>query len=350
MFMNSSQRSRHHFGEDLRYCFLYKPDMELSIVITLLNEEDNIEPLFDAIRRSLKGYNYELILVDDGSTDSTVRHIKKLADYRTKLISLNRNYGQTAAMTAGIDLAKGNFIVTMDGDLQNDPADIPAMLYKLKMEDWDVVAGTRANRRDGMLLRKIPSKIANRLIRNLTGVHIHDYGCTLKVFKRDIAKNLGLYGELHRFIPILAVLEGGKITDMNVTHHPRIHGKSKYGLGRTLKVMSDLLLMIFFQKYFRRPIHLFGPVGIVSFLLGCAINAYLLVEKIMGHDIWGRPILILGVSLVLAGIQFLTFGLIAELIMRTYYESQQKKTYNVREVFTGPKPSPPVEEEEFAVV
>src|SRR5690349_5891437 len=185
MFMNSSQRTGHQFSDDLRYCFLYRPDMELSIVITLLNEEDNIEPLFDAIRRSLKGYNYELILVDDGSTDSTVRHIKKLADYRTKLISLNRNYGQTAAMTAGIDLAKGNFIVTMDGDLQNDPADIPAMLYKLKMEDWDVVAGTRANRRDGMLLRKIPSKIANRLIRNLTGVHIHDYGCTLKVFKRD---------------------------------------------------------------------------------------------------------------------------------------------------------------------
>lgn len=319
--------------------------MELSVVITLLNEEDNIKPLFDTLRRNLQGHDYEVILVDDGSTDATVRRIKNLADRRTKLISLNRNYGQTAAMTAGIDLAKGDYIVTMDGDLQNDPADIPAMLDKLRTEDWDVVAGTRADRRDGILLRKIPSKIANRLIRSLTGVNIHDYGCTLKVFKRDIAKHLGLYGELHRFIPILAVMEGGKITDMNVRHHPRVHGRSKYGLGRTLKVMSDLLLMIFFQKYFRRPIHLFGPIGIVSFLAGCAINLYLLVKKIMGYDIWGRPILILGVSLVLAGIQFLTFGLIAELIMRTYYESQKKKTYNVREVFTGPLTSSTVEDE-----
>jgi glycosyltransferase involved in cell wall biosynthesis len=318
--------------------------MEISLIITLLNEEDNIKPLLESIRHSLKGYDYEVILVDDGSRDATVNNIKRFADHRTKLIVLNRNYGQTAAMSAGIDAAQGTYIVTMDGDLQNDPADIPAMLYKLKEEDWDVVAGTRAQRKDGMLLRKLPSKIANRMIRGLTGVHIHDYGCTLKVFRRDIAKHLGLYGELHRFIPILAVLQGGKITDMNVHHHPRIHGKSKYGIGRTLKVMSDLLLMIFFQKYFRRPIHLFGPIGIISFLLGCAINVYLLLQKLMGHDIWGRPILILGGVLVLGGIQFLTFGLIAELIMRTYYESQNKKTYNIREVFTGPSVSRLMEE------
>ncbi|HEY9044836.1 MAG TPA: glycosyltransferase family 2 protein [Ohtaekwangia sp.] len=323
--------------------------MELSVVITLLNEEDNIEPLFANIRKALAHYDYELILVDDGSTDSTAARIKQLADYRIKLISFNRNYGQTAAMAAGIDHAQGEYIVTMDGDLQNDPSDIPAMLMKLKEEGWDVVAGNRKNRQDGMLWRKIPSRIANRMIRNLTGVFIRDYGCTLKIFKRDIAQRLGLYGELHRFIPILAVLQGGKITDMDVKHHARIHGKSKYGIGRTLKVMSDLMLMVFFQKYFRRPIHLFGPIGIISFLIGCAINFYLLVLKIMGQDIWGRPILILGASLVMAGIQFLTFGLIAELIMRTYYESQNKKTYNVREVFTVPKPADLVLDKEVAV-
>jgi glycosyltransferase involved in cell wall biosynthesis len=309
--------------------------MELSVIITLLNEEDNIAPLFDSVRKALVNYEYELILVDDGSTDATVAKIKALADHRTRLISFNRNYGQTAAMAAGIDHAHGDYIVTMDGDLQNDPSDIPAMLMKLKEENWDVVAGNRKNRKDGMLWRKIPSRIANRMIRNLTGVFIRDYGCTLKVFRRDIALRLGLYGELHRFIPILAVLQGGKITDMDVKHHARIHGKSKYGIGRTLKVASDLMLMVFFQKYFRRPIHLFGPIGIVSFMIGFVINFYMLVLKIMGQDIWGRPLLILGVSLVLAGIQFLTFGLIAELIMRTYYESQNKKTYNVREVFRG---------------
>lgn len=313
--------------------------MELSIVITLFNEEENVQPLLDNIRSTLIGYDYELILVDDGSTDNTVQRVRSLLDPLSKLVCLNRNYGQTAAMAAGIDIAQGKFIVTMDGDLQNDPSDIPAMLFKIKSENWDVVAGNRKNRKDQMFLRKIPSKIANRMIRNLTGVFIHDYGCTLKIFRTEIAKKLGLYGELHRFIPILAVMQGGRITEMDVKHHPRIYGKSKYGLGRTLKVMSDLVLMVFFQKYFRRPIHLFGPIGIISFLIGSLVSFYLLVLKIMGHDIWGRPILILGISLVLAGIQFLTFGLIAELMMRTYYESQNKKTYNIREIFTA---SPPV--------
>jgi glycosyltransferase involved in cell wall biosynthesis len=312
--------------------------MELSLVITLLNEEDNIQPLLNKIRACLTGYAYEIILVDDGSTDGTVRKIKSLADSQTKLIQLNRNYGQTAAMAAGIDLATGDYIATMDGDMQNDPADIPAMLQKLELEGWDIIAGNRKNRKDGMLLRKIPSRIANRLIRNLTGVCIHDYGCTLKVFTKDIAKRLGLYGELHRFIPILAVMQGGRIAEMDVAHHPRLHGKSKYGLGRTLKVISDLMLMVFFQKYLRRPIHLFGPIGIISFLIGCAINGYLLMLKIIGQDIWGRPVLILGASLVLAGIQFLTFGLIAELIMRTYFESQNRKTYVVKEIFIGKRP------------
>jgi len=307
--------------------------MELSVVITLLNEEENIQPLLKKVGDALVNYEYELILVDDGSTDGTVREIKKYADAHVKLVILRRNYGQTAAMAAGIDHASGKYIATLDGDLQNDPADIPFMLDKLKQEEWDVIAGNRKNRKDGMFLRKIPSSIANRIIRRSTGVYIHDYGCTLKVFKTEIAKDLGLYGELHRFIPILASLQGGRITEVNVQHHPRIHGKSKYGLGRTFRVMSDLILMIFFQQYFRKPIHLFGPIGILSLVIGMAISLYLLVVKLMGEDIWGRPILILGVFLVMAGIQFLTFGLIAELMMRTYFESQNKKTYSVREIY-----------------
>lgn len=308
--------------------------MELSIVITLFNEELNIRPLLESIRAALPAYSYEVILVDDGSTDQTVRQVKIHADHHVKLVVLNSNYGQTAAMASGIAEACGDYVVTMDGDLQNDPTDIPFMLEKLKAEGWDVVAGNRRNRQDGTLLRKIPSKIANRLIRNLTGVTIQDYGCTLKVFRSETAKRLGLYGELHRFIPILAVMEGGRITDVEVKHHPRKFGVSKYGLGRTFKVMSDLLLMVFFKKYFRRPIHFFGPLGIGCFFIGSAISLYLLLLKILGHEIWGRPILILGITLVLAGIQFLTFGLIAELIMRVYYESQHKKTYSIREIFT----------------
>jgi glycosyltransferase involved in cell wall biosynthesis len=274
-----------------------------------------------------------LILVDDGSTDETVSYVKLFSNKRVKLISLTSNYGQTAAMAAGINEASGKYIATMDGDLQNDPLDIPPMLEKLKREGWDVVAGNRKKRQDGFLLRKIPSMIANRLIHSLTHVNIRDYGCTLKLFKKDIAKNLGLYGELHRFIPILAVVEGAKMTEVDVQHHPRKAGKSKYGIGRTFKVISDLILMLFFKKYFRRPIHFFGPLGIFCFFIGAIINLYLLILKILGQEIWGRPILILGITLVLAGIQFLTFGVIAELIMRVYYESQHKKTYSIREVY-----------------
>jgi glycosyltransferase involved in cell wall biosynthesis len=306
----------------------------LSLVITLFNEEDNIAPLLASIEVALADVNYEVIMVDDGSTDNTVKNIKEYASERVKLIILTRNFGQTAAMAAGIEAAGGDYIATLDGDLQNDPADIPKLLDKLKSEGWDVVTGVRKNRRDGYLLRKIPSKIANYFIRNLTGVAIHDYGCTLKVFKKHIAKNLGLYGELHRFIPVLAVLQGARITEMNVNHQPRLFGKSKYGLGRTFKVLSDLLLLVFFQKYFKKPIHFFGPLGIISFSIGMVIELYLVVLKIMGENIWGKPLLILGATLILGGIQFLTLGVIAELIMRTYYESQHKRTYNVKEIYS----------------
>jgi len=307
----------------------------LSVVITVFNEEDNIQPLLQATYTALAGMDYEVILVEDGSTDRTVAEVKKYANTRTKLVIFNRNYGQTTALAAGIDQATGQYLATMDGDLQNDPSDIPGMLQKAIDEEWDVVAGRRANRKDGFVLRKIPSKIANWIIRNTTKVHLKDYGCTLRVYKSDIAQNMGLYGELHRFIPVLAKQQGAKMTEVDVRHHPRIHGTSKYGLSRTFKVMADLILMLFFQKYFQRPIHLFGGLGLLAFLLGGIINVYLLVLKIMGEDIWGRPILILGFILILGGIQLITTGIISEIIVRTYFESQDKKTYRIKSIFIG---------------
>ncbi len=311
------------------------PTPELSVVVTVFNEQENIKPLLEAIYSALSNLDYELILVDDGSTDKTVSEAKEHANHRTTLLIFNKNYGQTTALSGGIDRAKGKFIVTMDGDLQNDPADIPMMLDKAKTEDWDVVAGKRANRKDGFVLRKVPSKIANWVIRHSTRVYLSDYGCSLRVYKAEIAQNLGLYGELHRFIPVLAKQEGARMTEVDVKHHPRVHGISKYGLSRTFKVMADLILMLFFQKYFQRPIHIFGTLGLLAFFGGILINIYLLVLKIMGEDIWGRPLLLVGFILLLGGIQLITSGIVAEIIVRTYFESQGKKTYAIKEVFQG---------------
>lgn len=309
--------------------------MKLSLVIPIMNEEDNVKPLLDAVYDALKECDYELILVDDGSTDRTIERVKEWSNDRTQLIIFNRNFGQTTAMAAGIDAAHGELVATIDGDLQNDPSDIPLMIEKLEREGWDVVAGRRLKRQDGMFLRKIPSKIANWIIRRSTGVYISDYGCTLKVFKKDVAKNLDLYGELHRFIPVLAKMYGAKITEMDVKHHARIHGSSKYGIGRTTRVMSDLLLMLFMQKYRTKPMHLFGSLGIISFGSGILINTYLLLLKLMGEDIGHRPLLTLGIVLLLAGVQLITTGFIAELIMRTYFESQNKKPYVIKEIHGG---------------
>jgi len=309
--------------------------MKLSLIIPIMNEEDNVEPLLNAVYSALSATDYELILVDDGSTDKTIERVKSLSNEKTKLIIFNRNFGQTTAMAAGIDAASGELIATIDGDLQNDPTDIPLMIEKLETEGWDVVAGRRLRRQDGMFLRKIPSKIANWIIRRSTGVYINDYGCTLKVFKHDVAKNLDLYGELHRFIPVLAKMYGAKITEMDVKHHSRIHGVSKYGIGRTTRVISDLLLMLFMQKYRTKPMHLFGSLGIISFGLGILINTYLLVLKLMGESIGHRPLLTLGIVLLLAGVQLITTGFIAELIMRTYFESQNKKPYVIKEIHDG---------------
>jgi len=308
---------------------------ELSVVIPIMNEEDNVFPMVEAVDNALKNYDYELIFVDDGSTDETKPRLKKLLNDRITLVELRKNYGQSTAMSAGIDHCTGTYITMLDGDLQNDPADIPMMLEKLKNEDWDVVAGNRANRKDGALLRKIPSKIANAIIRRWTNVYIKDYGCTLKVFKAEIAQELGLYGELHRFIPVLAALQGARITQVDVRHHARQFGKSKYGIGRTFRVMSDLITMVFFRKYIQKPMHLFGTLGFVSLFLGILINAWLLILKILGNDIGGKPILILGMILLLGGIQLITIGIVAEIAIRNYFEGSGRKTYQVRKIFKG---------------
>lgn len=310
---------------------------KISVVVTVYNEEENIQPLVEQISVALAAINYEIIYVDDGSTDHTIKVLQDLQHDRLKIVEFKKNYGQSLALMAGIDQASGEYIATMDGDLQNDPSDIPMMMQVLEEGDYDMVAGNRANRKDGMFLRKVPSKIANYIIRTAGGVKLKDYGCALRVFRADLAKDLGLYGELHRFIPLMAHLEGGRITQVDVKHHARKFGKSKYGLNRTFKVVSDLLLMLFFKRYLQKPMHLFGNTGIFMVGFGLLINLYLLVVKLMGNDIWGRPLLILGMLLLFMGIQFITIGIVVEIQMRTYFESQAKRPYKIRRVTKGEK-------------
>ncbi len=309
---------------------------KLSLVICVFNEEPNIGPLSEQIKKALKDIDFEAVLVDDGSTDNTRSEILKINDNRFVLVELKRNYGQSSALQAGIDYANGEYIVLLDGDLQNDPEDIPHMLQLMENEGWDMVAGVRANRKDGMFLRKIPSKIANYMIRKSTGTTMKDLGCTLKIFTNEIIKSIHIYGELHRFIPVLVTQEGAtRITQVEVNHRPRQFGSSKYNLSRTTKVISDLFLMLFLKNYIQRPMHFFGGLGIITLSIGIIINLYLLTLKILGNDIWGKPLLLLGFLLVMGGIQFITIGIIAELQMRTYYESQQKKPYRVRRIVSS---------------
>jgi glycosyltransferase involved in cell wall biosynthesis len=310
---------------------------KLSVVISVYNEQDNILPLVERIMHSLGDTDFEIIYVDDGSRDATVPVIRSLQNPHVHLIEFKKNYGQSSALAAGIDYATGDYIITLDGDLQNDPADIPEMVRIAEEGHFDMVAGIRLNRKDDFLIRKIPSYIANRIIQKATGVKIKDNGCALKVFRSEMAKSLGLYGEMHRFISVLAALEGARITQTEVRHHPRVHGKSKYGLSRTFKVISDLLLLMFYKKYLQRPMHFFGKWGFLIFLAGAAINIYMLILKLEGHDIWGKPLLLLGILLVIAGFQLITTGIIAELQMRTYFESQNKKPYRIRNIYQGGK-------------
>jgi glycosyltransferase involved in cell wall biosynthesis len=305
---------------------------ELSIIITLFNEEKNIKPLAESIISALGNIDYEVIMVDDGSVDNTIKEIRQINDNRFRLIQFTKNFGQSVAMNAGIDHAEGLYIALMDGDLQNDPADIPLMLNILKSEDWDVVAGNRKNRKDGFILRKLPSHLANALIRHYTGIRIKDYGCTLKLFKKGIAKNLNLYGELHRFIPVLAVLQGARITQVDVQHHPRRFGSSKYGINRTINVTSDLILILFFQRYLRKPMHLFGGMGLILLFPGSGILLYLFIIKILGNDIWGKPLLMLGILLVIVGVLLIMMGIMTELLIRIYYGTGNRKLYTVKEI------------------
>jgi len=308
---------------------------KLSVVVPVYNEEENVGLLVGRIEGALQGKNFEIILVDDGSTDQTRQEIKKLNHPNVVLIELKKNYGQSLALAAGIDYASGEYIITMDGDLQNDPDDILMMYNKAKTEDWDVVTGIRQKRKDN-LLRTFPSKIANWIIRKTTKLHIKDHGCALKVFNRETAKDLNLYGEMHRYITLLAFLNGARITEVNVKHHQRQFGKSKYGLGRTTKVINDLILLLFQRKYLQKPIHLFGNIGMLSFTIGGLILMYLMIVKFgFGEDIGNRPLLILGIMLLFVGVQFFTTGIIIDLQMRTYFESQQKRPYNIRKIFIG---------------
>ena len=314
-------------------------DALLSIVVPLYNEEENVSLLTQKIHGSLSGYNYQIIYVDDFSKDGTRKKIDALNDDTVHLVTLKKNYGQSLALAAGIDYAEGEFIITMDGDLQNDPADIPKMLEYAVSGEYDVVTGIRQKRKDS-LIKKIPSKIANFLVRRVTKLDIKDNGCALKVFSRDIAKDLNLYGEMHRFITLLAHLEGAQIKQVPVKHHARHAGVSKYGLERVFKVVADMMLLLFIRKYFQRPIHLFGILGVLLIILGLLINIYLLIVKLgFGEDIGTRPLLMFGMMFILAGIQLFTIGIVMELLIRTYYESQKKRPYRIKNISIGGKTS-----------
>lgn len=309
---------------------------DLSVVVPIYNEVESIPSLLAAIASSLVAHNlsYEIICVDDGSKDGSDALLKREAIARTdlKAVILRRNYGQTPAMAAGFSQARGKVIVTLDGDLQNDPSDIPMLLEKLE-DGYDLVSGWRKNRQDAAVTRVIPSKIANWLIGQVTGVQLHDYGCSLKAYRSELVADMNLYGELHRFLPALAFTEGARITEVPVKHHSRRFGQSKYGLDRTFRVVMDLLTVSFMRKFLTRPMHVFGLFGVVSLLAGSAIALYLAILKLgFGESIGQRPLLILAVVLFLAGLNLFSFGLVAEISMRTYHESQGRPIYRVREV------------------
>ncbi|MEM7726851.1 MAG: glycosyltransferase family 2 protein [Cyanobacteria bacterium P01_A01_bin.45] len=314
------------------------PVPDVSVVVPIYNEVDSLPLLLEAISSVLikSEIDYEIICVDDGSSDGSATYLREEATKRNDLraVILRRNYGQTAAMSAGFHHALGKTVVTLDGDLQNDPADIPMLLAKLE-EGYDLVSGWRKKRQDKALTRLLPSKIANWLIGRITSVKLHDYGCSLKAYRGELVADMNLYGELHRFLPALAYIEGARIVEVPVRHHARRFGSSKYGLWRTFRVLMDLLTIAFMKKFLTRPMHVFGLLGLISMFCGGVISAHLAYIKfISGVDIGNRPLLILGVLLFITGVQLFCFGLLAELLMRTYHESQGRKIYRVREVIS----------------
>ena len=310
--------------------------LDLSLVVPIYNEYESIPKLVETIADVLKTMDvtYEIIFIDDGSKDGSADLLKEFALERQDLtvILLRRNYGQTAAMAAGFDYARGQVIITMDGDLQNDPNDIPQLLNKLG-QGYDLVSGWRKHRQDNRVTRLLPSRLANWLIGRVTGVKLHDYGCSLKAYRTEVVRDMNLYGELHRFLPALAFIEGARITEIPVNHHARRFGKSKYGLGRTFRVVMDLMTVYFMKRFLTKPMHVFGLLGLLSMISGFVIGMYLTILKFStGQDIGDRPLLILAIVLFLTGIQLFSFGLLAELLMRTYHESQKRPIYRIRDV------------------
>ncbi len=303
--------------------------MFISVVIPLYNEEENVEELYNALKSVMdaEGKDYEMLFIDDGSTDRTVELLKPFAqkDPMVRLLEFRRNFGKAAAWAAGFDHARGDIIVTIDGDLQNDPRDIPKLVSLIGA--YDVVNGWRKKRQDPFLIRRFPSIIANWLISKVTGVKLHDYGSGLKAYKAEVVKNINIYGELHRFIPAVANWYGVKIKEIETTHHPRMRGKSKYGISRTLMVILDLITVKFLQTYSTKPMQAFGPVGLFCGLVGFIINLYLAIEWFAGHPIGHRPLLLLGTLLVIIGIQLIGMGLLGEMLVSAYHETQRKPLY-----------------------
>jgi glycosyltransferase involved in cell wall biosynthesis len=308
---------------------------ELSIVIPLYNEADNVEPLYEELTAALVqiGRPYEVVVVDDGSRDAGFERLKAIhqRDGRWRIIRFRRNFGQTAAFSAGFVAARGEIVITSDADLQNDPRDIPALLNKMA-EGYDIVSGWRVNRKEPFLSRRLPSMLANRMISGTTGVVLHDYGCSLKAYRNEVVKNVRLYGQLHRFIPAVASWMGVTVAEVPVNDRARRFGASKYGISRTFRVILDLITVRFLLGYATRPLHVFGGVGLASGALGVLIGLYLtMVKFLLGENIGNRPLLLLAVLLVILGVQMISMGLLAEMIMRTYYEAQGKAIYVIRE-------------------
>ncbi|MDR2154792.1 MAG: glycosyltransferase family 2 protein [Burkholderiaceae bacterium] len=316
---------------------------DVSIVVPIFNEVDSLPDLVERIARAMHGQQltFELLAVDDGSTDGSRQRLRELAADRPWLrpVFLVRNYGQSSALQAGFDRVRGRYVVTLDADLQNEPDDIPLLLQRLETDpEVDMVSGWRKDRQDAELSRKLPSRIANRLISSATGVHLHDYGCALKAYRRPIIDRIRLYGELHRFIPSLAKEAGARITELPVRHHPRTRGVSKYGIDRTFRVILDLILIVFFMRYRQRPLHAFGGIGLWLAAPGVLILLWLLLLKLFGHDIGGRPLLLAGVMLVLMGVQLIVAGLIGEMLTRTYHETGGAPQFHAEEYVPAQAP------------
>ena len=316
---------------------------DISVVVPMKNEGPNVDELYRELSAALASYGrpYEIVAIDDGSTDDTFSRLARFqsSDFCLRVIRLRRNFGQTAGFAAGFAEARGRYIVTMDGDLQNDPRDIPAMVDLLEKAPADIVAGWRKDRKDPFLNRRLPSTVANWLISRATGVELHDYGCSLKVFRAEVVKSMKLYGEMHRFLPAIASEFGVTIVEYVVNHRARVHGRSKYGISRTIRVVLDLLTVKFLISYSTRPVQIFGLLGLVTGAIGMVVLAWLAYVKYFLHEgIGNRPLLVVGIFGVFAGIQFVTLGLLAEMQARTYHESQGKPIYIIRDILQSEEP------------